>query len=276
MDECVRSSPEFLGYGAPDPTLAALTVLGFMSLLFCLVCLSVQICRKQDKRYFARYNRKIVDDTLASLDYIELEHNATPEGDGAGHARQRRGSGAAQPNKCYTYVQYLISFLVISCVVGMSVALAFSPRIPEYSLCHKEVNWGSAFTDLSSGQVQSLIDMQFSVYNGNRFDLHIKEMEATLLYKGQDIGDATGVGYVFKAGSITDITLSTHLHPGISLASEMLAAHYLGILHLDLVMFFDSTVKLAETSLVPIRTNMTVNDLNVAGGDDTKFCKCDS
>jgi hypothetical protein len=274
IEDCVRHEPEYAGYASPDAGWAWLIVLTTIAVVLGLFVLAVVLCRRRDRRYYEHYNKRVVDDTLASLDYMEMDRggeNGQAEGLlGAG------GRGTPPADVTCSRCSLCTAFLVVLVVVLMVLALLFVPRRPLYSLCRKSIDWSDIFYNLAHGGLAGGVDMHFSVWNGNRFSVHITQATASFYYKKVLIGHAMSGNVTLPAGSIADIMLSAHFFASMSLALEMYTAHYLGTLLLDVMVDLDSDVRLASQPLLHYRTNLTVPDVNVGSGDDSLYCKCKS
>ena len=66
-----------------------------------------------------------------------------------------------------TFVLLMLSFPVVT------VVILFYPQMPSYSLCSRKVDWGSVLSSISHLQAAARVEMLFSVYNPNRFDIDV-------------------------------------------------------------------------------------------------------
>lgn len=74
----------------------------------------------------------------------------------------------------------------LGAIVVLIIACLMYPHMPKYSVCNKEIEWGSIFRNMVHFSPLVDVDLHLSVYNPNRFHLLLNEVDARILY-GTDI-----------------------------------------------------------------------------------------
>lgn len=261
LKNCVRAVPEFKGYSAP-PSGPAATIVCSALVLLCLLSLCMwRIPRKRANGQI----RPVIDDSLASRDYLELDTvgSSSMSGPKIGMSRGRKC--------CYG----VISCSVVLVLLGVTLGLLFFPRVPAYALCSRNVDWGGLLKGLATGgKVRADMDMQFSIHNPNRFAVEVQSATANFFWKGISIGTGILGPTTFAPGYIVDFTLNTHFSPTISVASQMLTAHYVGALLIDVDMILETSVSFFDTWSYDFQTNQTAANIDVNAEVSRALCRC--
>lgn len=259
LKTCVRSEPQFKGYGDPPPVPAAIIICVALIFILLLCCCAWRARRKKTQV------RAVIDDSLASRDFLELDQmDGTGEVTGAPKLKPRR--------KLALGVCLLVTGGAV--LIAMTCALLFFPRVPAYTLCSRSVDWTGILKGLAAGGVNADVDMLFSVHNPNRFQVDVSSASATFYWKGITIGTGALGSTRFPSGSIVDFTLKTRFTPGISTASQMLAAHYVGTLLLDVDLALETSVDFFERWTYDLQTNHTASNIDVSAVVSRELCLC--
>lgn len=165
---------------------------------------------------------------------------------------------------------------LLATAVMLIVACLLFPHVPQYSLCNKDIQWGSILTNLKDFQVRVDVDLHVAVWNSNRFHVNIQQLGARILY-GQDIVGVGGVRDVgFSAGMINDFILPVAFAPSVVAATSMLRDHLRGQLLLDVVFDIETSVLLDQLArpLLRLNTSHVFEDIDAEGPEERQYCKC--
>lgn len=165
---------------------------------------------------------------------------------------------------------------LLATIVVLIVACLLFPHIPQYSLCNKDIQWGSILTNLKDFQVRVDVDLHVAVWNPNRFHVSIQQLGARILY-GQDIVGTGGVRDVgFSAGMINDFILPVAFAPSVVAATSMLRDHLRGQLLLDVVFDIETSVLLDQLArpLLRLNTSYVFEDIDAEGPEERQYCRC--
>lgn len=93
-----------------------------------------------------------------------------------------------RPTFSASYLKPCCTFLFVLLTVGVAIsaflAILMIPRLPEYSLCSKEIEYSSIFKNLvTTGNPTARIDMLFSLWNPNHFELDLQQVDVRILYQ---------------------------------------------------------------------------------------------
>ncbi len=153
--------------------------------------------------------------------------------------------------RCERYAMYkiLVGLSAILCFTGVVIASIMYPKMPEYSICNKTVQWGSIFEYIINFKDSARLDLQFGLYNPNRFGLDIHQMNCDFKYKGIKIGKTKLKNISITPGTVQDIMLLTDISPTVATALDMADDYANG-------MYYISTSSLYFTSLL---VNIIIN-----------------
>ena len=79
---------------------------------------------------------------------------------------------------------------LLAVAIAILVACLLFPHMPLYSMCNKDIQWGSILTNMQNAAVSVDVDLHVAVWNPNRFHLQLNTVTARILYSK----DVVGVG----------------------------------------------------------------------------------
>ena len=82
---------------------------------------------------------------------------------------------------------------LLATVVVLIVACLMYPHIPEYSMCNKDIQWGSILTNMQNLALTVDVDLHVAVWNPNRFHMQINHVAARILYVQDVVGTGSSV-----------------------------------------------------------------------------------
>lgn len=162
--------------------------------------------------------------------------------------------------------------LSIPCV---TVAILYYPQYPDYSMCSRKIHWGSILANITSGHLYSDVEMLFSIYNPNRFDVDVQGLDASIFWQGVTVANGHVGKERFSAGCVRDVVGLLHVSPGVITAAEMAAAYALGTLDLDVRLIMKSDVYAFRHKLLRYNATYSTSTGPVSAVDvSTRWCKC--
>jgi len=271
---CIRTAPEFKGYGTPPGTEMAILISTCLFVIALLGVCAVALYCCQLKRSKS-VGPDIVNDKAAAQDYLELDTRekgirVEPEPGALGHSRAPR----RKKNRGYRCCQCCILLLGVLVLTFMILGICFFPQLPAYSLCSRNVDWSGMLKGFMSSGVTADVGMQFSVWNPNRFEGKISAATIEFLWKGAKIGVGTLNSTEFPAGCIVDFPLDARFTPGPTTAALMFAAYSTGALFLDVQVQLDSTVHFSDGMSYTFSGTQSAQNIDVAGMTDRSLCLC--
>ncbi len=232
---------------------------------------STEVTRERDERYVS----------LSEMEYAE-----------DGQARAKTPGIGVDPDAEWLVPQVerrtvnllakrLPTIMGVCCAVTSLVAtiiaillLAFYPHYPSYNICSSGLDWRSILRGLEHLSLEAEYDIVLSVYNPNRFDFAVNDIDISLSYKGEKVATVQDNDlHLFPASSISDSVLNLKFLPSISQALSM--QHDLG----------EGSLRFTANGNVggyfsPLGWNYgffrSVDDhiIAVGGDDDRSLCNC--
>jgi len=105
--------------------------------------------------------------------------------------RWARGVCACKPHAIFSLLTVVIGVVVMTAAI---IAMVFFPQNPGYSLCNKQIHWGSILSSLTQFEVAINATLHFALHNPNRFDLNVNHLTCYVKYKGSHVAVASVAG----------------------------------------------------------------------------------
>lgn len=165
--------------------------------------------------------------------------------------------------------------LLLGLLIAFIIALLMFPHTPEYSLCNRNIQWSTILSNLATKLTLAAdVDLQFSIYNPNRFSIHLSHVGAKVLYQEQVVATSHAYNTTLQAGSIVDVIVTANFAPSTFLAYSMLQDHLQSKLMLDVFLDLDSDVLIRDKSVYALNTTFVYHDLDADSAADRQYCKC--
>lgn len=165
---------------------------------------------------------------------------------------------------------------LLATVVVLIVACLMYPHVPSYSMCNKDIQWGSILTNMQNLALTVDVDLHVAVWNPNRFHMQINHVAARILYVQDVVGTGSFSDIGFPPGSIKDFILTVAFAPSATSAVNMLRDHLKGQLLLDVLFDIDTSILLKgfASPLVQLNTTYVYEQIDAEGEPQREFCKC--
>jgi LEA14-like dessication related protein len=173
---------------------------------------------------------------------------------------------------CFRFVSICILTLTLLIAV---LGIVLYPQVPEYSICNKSIRWLSLLEAIITYQMKAELEIQTSIYNPNRIDIKVHKLNLNMRHKGNHVASAVARDITLPAGSVTDVILVASVEPTTEEAIRMSAEYARGELFVDANVSFDTSIALWDRSLISYNASADYNDIDINGGPDRKWCKCD-
>ena len=177
--------------------------------------------------------------------------------------------------KLYRTFRWTFMILLALSIPCVTVAILYYPQYPDYSMCSRKIHWGSILANITSGHLYSDVEMLFSIYNPNRFDVDVQGLDASIFWQGVTVANGHVGKERFSAGCVRDVVGLLHVSPGVITAAEMAAAYALGTLDLDVRLIMKSDVYAFRHKLLRYNATYSTSTGPVSAVDvSTRWCKC--
>jgi hypothetical protein len=165
---------------------------------------------------------------------------------------------------------------LLGVLVALIVACLLFPHMPKYSMCNKEIQWGSILTNMKSLQAAVDVDLHVAVWNPNRWALHLRRVDARILYHKDIVGTGSKSDLKFSAGGLSDFLLTVVFAPTVSSATSMLRDHLSGQLLLDVLFDIDAAVLISnfDNPVLALNTSYVMSNIDAEGLAQREYCKC--
>ncbi|ETV67014.1 hypothetical protein, variant [Aphanomyces astaci] len=211
IEDCVRSTPQYVGYGPPG-----YVVLGVLCLVATLVCcvggcsVLVGMIRRGRATSPVPPRRDSAKPSNADIDNDVTTSLLSPVDDVEDSADR-----GALPVSTATATQQTATFRTLcsrtiwlgSLVAFTILALMYYPRVPDYQICNQEFDWESIFASLISVTPKIHYQIITSVVNENRFAFHLDSGVADISHNGIKVGTWAISNWTAEAGAVTDVQI---------------------------------------------------------------------
>jgi hypothetical protein len=169
-----------------------------------------------------------------------------------------------------------LGMAILGTFIALLVACLLFPHMPQYSMCNKQIQWGTILTNMKNFDAAVDVDLQVSVWNPNRFIMNLKKVDARVLYHTDVVGTGSVYDVTFPAGSIDDFIVTVAFSPSITSAANMLRDHLAGQLLLDVLLDIDASVLLGRFAhpLLQLNTSYVIEGIDAEGEASRLYCKC--
>lgn len=289
LKDCLRSEPQYVGYGPPPSVVIA--VLCLVITLTCCICGVMSICsvflRRGCRRgtpprdVKAKKEANDVEDATGSqeqplLSAADENSELSFEDDMDAIALERLEAErntrrrSSLWRKIWTRMLWVIALLALTIL-----ALMFYPRMPDYNVCNREFDWESILQSLRHLHPKINYDVLISVINENRFGFEVESGFADIYHNKTKVGKwELSKSWKAAPGAISDALTPVKLEPGYTEAYALLEDFRQNKLIFNLNASITGYITWGTYKLYRVTSAVSDIEFLVGAEYDRSLCKC--